>query len=121
MLETADLVLATYKWFKNGVVLAGATKNKLKVLYAESGTYTVEVTRTGGCAGTKMSQTTQVNPQPGANIKLDMAKKDYCVGESFIINVNGLPLPSGYGIFGINTPSLYHLFTLPEGDRKSVV
>ena len=96
VLETADLAMTTYKWFKNGVVVAGATKNKLKVLYAEAGIYTVEVTRTGTCAaGTKMSLTTQVNPQAGVNIKLDIAKKDYCVGESFIINVKGLPLPSG--------------------------
>ena len=95
ILETADLAMATYKWFKNGVAVAGATKNKLKVLYAEAGTYTVEITRTGTCAGTKMSQTTQVNPQPGVNIKLDIAKKDYCVGESFILNIKGLPIPSG--------------------------
>ena len=95
ILETADLALATYKWFKNGVLVAGATKSKLKVLYAEAGNYTVEVTRTGGCAGTRISQTTQVNPQPGANIKLDIAIKEYCAGQSFNINVNGLPLPSG--------------------------
>ena len=95
VLETADLALATYKWFKNGVLVAGATKSKLKVLYAEAGNYTVEVTRTGGCAGTKMSQTTQVNPQPGANIKLDIATKEYCAGQGFNINVNGLPLPTG--------------------------
>ena len=95
ILETADLALATYKWFKNGVLVAGATKSKLKVLYAEAGIYTVEVTRTGGCAGTKMSQTTQVNPQPGANIKLDIPTKEYCVGQGFNINVSGLPLPTG--------------------------
>ena len=95
VLETADLAMATYKWFKNGTAVAGATKNKIKILYAEAGTYTVEVTRTGGCAGIKMSQTTQVNPQSGAIIKLDIAKKDYCVAESFIINATGLPLPSG--------------------------
>lgn len=95
ILETADLAMATYKWFKNGTIVAGATKSKIKISYAEAANYTVEVTRTGGCAGTKISQTTQVNPQPGANIKLSIAKKDYCVGENFIINVNGLPLPSG--------------------------
>ena len=95
ILETADLALATYKWFKNGTLIAGATKNKLKVLYAEAGDYTVEVTRTGGCAGTKMSQITQVNPQSGANIKFNIAAKEYCAGQGFNINVNGLPLPSG--------------------------
>jgi gliding motility-associated-like protein len=95
VLETADLTLATYKWFKNGIVVAGATKNTIKIPYAEAGKYTVEVTRTGACSGTKMSQITDVVPQGGVNVKLDIAKKDYCVGESFIINVTGLPLAGG--------------------------
>jgi gliding motility-associated-like protein len=95
VLETADLTLATYKWFKNGVQVTGATKNTLKIPYAEAGKYTVEVTRTGACSGTTLSQITDVVPQGGVNIKLDIAKKDYCVGESFIINVTGLPLTGG--------------------------
>ena len=99
ILETADVALATYQWFKNAVQVPGATKNKIKILFAEAGLYTVEVTRNGAgtCAGTKMSQTTQLNPQNGSNVKLDIAKKDYCVGESFIININVtvLPLPPG--------------------------
>ena len=95
ILETANLSLATYKWFKNGVQVTGATKNTLKVPYAEAGKYTVEVTRTGACSGTKMSQITDVVPQGGVNIKLDITKRDYCVGESFIINVTGLPLAGG--------------------------
>ncbi len=95
ILETADLALATYKWFKNGVQVPGATKNTHKVPFAEAGLYTVEVTRTGACSGTKLSQITDVVPQGGVKIELDIAKKDYCVGESFIINVKGLPIATG--------------------------
>ncbi|MDZ7898420.1 MAG: gliding motility-associated C-terminal domain-containing protein [Arcicella sp.] len=95
VLETADLVGATYQWFKNGTAVAGATKHKLKVLYADAGDYTVEVTRTGACAGTRMSLITQVNPQPGVNIKLNVATKDYCEGATLLINVNNLPIATG--------------------------
>jgi gliding motility-associated-like protein len=95
VLETADLVGATYQWFKDGTAVAGATKNKLKILYADAGNYTVEVTRTGACAGTRMSLNTQVTQQPGVNIKLDVATKSYCEGENLLINVNGLPIATG--------------------------
>jgi gliding motility-associated-like protein len=97
VLETPDLALATYKWFKNGVQVTGATKNTHKVPYAEAGLYTVEVTRTtGACSGPpKMSQVTDVVPQGGVEVKLNIPKKDYCVGESFIINTTNLPLTGG--------------------------
>jgi gliding motility-associated-like protein len=96
ILETADLVLATYQWYRNGVAITGATKNKLKVLYADAGAYTVEVTRSGTCGGPpKLSLVTQVTQQSGVNVKLNLVKREYCVGEGFIIGVNGLPIPLG--------------------------
>lgn len=78
ILETVNNANFTYVWKKNGVIVSGANKYQLKVLYPDAGKYTVTVTRTGSCAGTDTSLETELNPQPGENVKLTVADSSVC-------------------------------------------
>jgi gliding motility-associated-like protein len=77
ILETPYNATFTYVWKKNGVVIPGATKYQLEVLYADAGTYTVTRTSTG-CVGTETSLNTDVNPQAGENVLLSVADSTIC-------------------------------------------
>jgi gliding motility-associated-like protein len=78
ILETVNNANFTYVWKKNGVVVTGATKYQLKVLYKDYGKYTVTVTRTGSCPGVETSLETELNPQPGENVNLTVADSTVC-------------------------------------------
>ncbi len=78
ILETVNNTNFTYVWKKDGIVMPGADKYQLKVLYANAGKYTVIVTRTGNCAGTETSLETELRPQAGENIKLTVADSTVC-------------------------------------------
>jgi len=78
ILETPNNAGFTYVWKKDGVIVAGANKNQLKVLYKDAGKYTVTVTRTGVCAGTATSLETELRPQAGENVKLTVTDSTVC-------------------------------------------
>ena len=78
ILETVNNVNFTYVWKKDGVVVPGADKYQLKVLYKDAGRYTVTVTRTGNCAGTETSLETELRPQAGENVRLTVADSTVC-------------------------------------------
>lgn len=78
ILETVNNANFTYVWKKNGVVVAGANKYQLKVLYPDAGKYTVTVTRKGSCPGVGTSLETELRPQSGENVKLTVADSTVC-------------------------------------------
>lgn len=78
ILETVSNTNFTYVWKKDGIVVAGANKNQLKVLYKDAGKYTVTVTRTGTCAGVETSLETELRPQAGENVKLTVTDSTVC-------------------------------------------
>lgn len=78
ILETVNNANFTYVWKKDNVIVPGANKYQLKVLYADAGKYTVTVTRTGACAGTETSLETELRPQSGENVKLTIADSTVC-------------------------------------------
>ncbi len=78
ILETPNNANFTYVWKKDGVVVSGANKYQLKVLYKDAGKYTVTVTRTGACAGVATSLETELRPQPGENVRLTVADSTVC-------------------------------------------
>ena len=102
LLETALIASATYKWYKDGVLIANATTDKLKVKASDivggSSKYKVEITRSGAsCGGPPiLSDETELNKQNGANVKLNVPQKDYCEGGStnIFFSITGYPLNS---------------------------
>jgi gliding motility-associated-like protein len=78
ILETVNNANFTYVWKKDNVVVSGANKYQIKVLYADAGKYTVTVTRTGACAGTETSLETELRPQAGENVRLTVADSTIC-------------------------------------------
>ena len=69
----------TYKWYKNGILIVGATN----VIYTatQSGIYSVEVKNQYGCASISNSITVTVAPLPIAQITAQGATS-FCMGDS---------------------------------------
>lgn len=78
ILETPNNANFTFVWKKDGIVVVGANKNQLKILYKDAGKYTVTVTRSGACAGTETSLETELRPQAGENVKLTVTDSTVC-------------------------------------------
>ncbi len=84
--ELSTTVFASYQWYKNGVLIAGANAQKLKV-YA-NGDYTVEVTDGNGCKGMSAKSTIIWGGVAGTSKE---------------VNINVYPNPSN-GVFNIELP-----------------
>jgi gliding motility-associated-like protein len=101
VLETVDNASFTYVWKKNGTVVPGENKSKLKVLFKDADKYTVTVTRTGACPGIETSLETELLQQAGENVKLTVPDSTVCS--------NAVPVPLGVRrvIDGSSLPSSF--------------
>ncbi len=76
---------ATYKWFKDGVAINGATQNSLAI--KDSGTYYVMVDN-GICAVASATRKVTVNPSPIAIIAV--GDTTFCSGDSTQLSTNNI-------------------------------
>ena len=109
----------THRWFRNGVLIAGATSASYQA--TQSGDYTVEVKRQQLCATVSAPVTVVVNPLPQIAIQVAQGG-NFCSGDSIQINAqstsqvlryawfrNGQLLPSdSTGTFFARLPGFYH-------------
>lgn len=85
---TTDASSPTYKWFKDGVEIAGETNSTLNI--TEAGNYYAEVTETGGSCGTtsKISETTEVVTPASFEVILDyVGNYTSCVSTNIVLQV----------------------------------
>jgi hypothetical protein len=75
----------TYKWFFNGVVINGETKNSYKATV--NGNYYAEITNVGGCTKRTKTQTLQLRPKPDVFINGNSVISA-CSGDSITLNTN---------------------------------
>lgn len=75
----------SYRWFKNGSLLNGATSATYSA--TSSGSYKVEVTYAGTCIDTSSEVTVTVNSLPTANITAN-GPINLCSGDSVYLNAN---------------------------------
>ncbi|HNU33109.1 MAG TPA: fibronectin type III domain-containing protein, partial [Bacteroidia bacterium] len=74
-----------YQWFRNGVVLAGATSST----YATSnyGSYTVRVTQSGICSATSAASVLSVTNNPTPTVT-PQGPTAFCAGQSVVLQAN---------------------------------
>lgn len=111
---------ASYQWFRNGVLINGATAStytKTNALVSDSGTYTCEV-YTGGCV--KQTATVgKITINPKATITVEPSNASACANGTVQLSVtaiglnntyswykNGTPLSNGGNISGANSSTL---------------
>lgn len=75
----------TYKWFKDGIHISGATTSSYSVTVA--GTYTVEVTTSSGCSTTSTATTVAIFASPTATISPNTSVT-ICSGQKTTLTAN---------------------------------
>jgi gliding motility-associated-like protein len=101
-----------YQWQKDGVNIANAEANILRV--TEAGEYTVTISYKAGCSGSSESQKTLVSVKPGDKFKINPNKLEVCVTPT------GVPLQIekiGGGTF--TTTNFSYLWT--RNNRKDTI
>ncbi|HRH37380.1 MAG TPA: right-handed parallel beta-helix repeat-containing protein, partial [Flavobacteriales bacterium] len=75
----------TYVWKKNGTIISGATSATYSA--TTSGTYTVDVTTSGGCMSTAAGVTVTANSAPTASLAAGGATT-FCAGSSVLLTAS---------------------------------
>jgi hypothetical protein len=78
----------TYKWYKNGVAIAGANSNAYTATSA--GTYFVMLTDAAGCAVSSIVRTVTMNAAPVVNLT-PSGVINYCSGDTVVLSADSLP------------------------------
>ncbi len=78
----------TYKWYKNGVAIAGANSNTYTATTA--GDYFVMLTDAAGCAVSSIVRTVTMNAAPVVNLT-PSGVINYCSGDTVVLSADSLP------------------------------
>jgi hypothetical protein len=96
-----------YQWFRNGIVVAGATSSTVTALLP--GTYTVQTTSSSGCVGLSAAVQVQEIALPTASISTS-ATSPVCVGDTVTLTA-----PSGFSYLWSNGATTQSIETWTSG------
>jgi hypothetical protein len=100
----------TYQWYRNNVVIPGATTTNIKV--NNSGLYTVRVVNGIGCPDSSAAANVVVSPSPAASLSVT-GPLNFCTGNNVLLTAPGT-IQTGYNYTWLRNGNVINGATAPS-------